>query len=201
MDRDLHKTINIYLSVDLKTINSYFNEHDPSPLYKRQLSHIFEEYIRASVANAKRHSTVVYKLKCINNSDEKYADPLLYAIKNHFNAKRKMRVAEFTRFKRRNWILLTISFILIILCQYFLPLIFKKADEAQSVVITSLDVLSWVILWRPIDTLLFDWNPHLKEILILRKLATAEMIIVEAKKQNLQKVEPIVTSITKAMNF
>jgi len=42
-----------------------------------------------------------------------------------------------------------------------------------------LDVFSWVILWRLIYELIFSWNPHLKEIALLHKLATAEVIIVD----------------------
>lgn len=196
MDKDLSKTINIYLSVDLKTIKDYFNVHDPSPLYKKQLSHLFEEYILASVSNAKRHSEILYKIKCTNEIDKKYTEPLMYAIRNHFTMKKNIREAQFKRFKRRNWILLCISFILIILCQGILPLIFKHEDSAESVLFTSMDILSWVILWRPIDTLLFEWNPHLKEISLLNKLSSAEVEIIEHKKENLTATERILQPIS-----
>jgi hypothetical protein len=39
-----------------------------------------------------------------------------------------------------------------------------------------------VILWRPIDKLIFYWNPHLKDISLMDKLATAEVIIIENEK-------------------
>jgi hypothetical protein len=39
-----------------------------------------------------------------------------------------------------------------------------------------------VLLWRPIDVLLFYWNPHLKDICLLNKLATSEIIIIENEK-------------------
>jgi hypothetical protein len=53
----------------------------------------------------------------------------------------------------------------------------------SSAVTNSLDVFSWVILWRPIDELVFNWNPHLKEINLLNKLATSELIIIENEKK------------------
>jgi len=34
-----------------------------------------------------------------------------------------------------------------------------------------------VMLWQPIDKLVFQWNPYLKEINTLNKLAKAEVII------------------------
>jgi len=30
--------INIFLTVDMQTINNYFNSHDPAPIYKRQVT-------------------------------------------------------------------------------------------------------------------------------------------------------------------
>jgi len=95
--------INIFLTVDLKTINSYFNKHDPSPLYKRQLSYRFEEYIMASVAQARRFSVIFYKLKCTAEIDKQYAEPLMYAIRRHFEKKTAIRMGEFARFKRKNF--------------------------------------------------------------------------------------------------
>jgi hypothetical protein len=38
-------------------------------------------------------------------------------------------------------------------------------------------------LWHPIDELVFNWNPHLEEINLLNKLATAELIIIENEKK------------------
>jgi hypothetical protein len=53
----------------------------------------------------------------------------------------------------------------------------------SSAVSNSLDVFSWVILWHPIDELVFNWNPHLAKINLLDKLATAELIIIENEKK------------------
>jgi len=45
-----------------------------------------------------------------------------------------------------------------------------------------MDIFSWVILWRPIDTLIFNWNPYLKEICLLDKLENAEVIRIQNEK-------------------
>ena len=39
-------------------------------------------------------------------------------------------------------------------------------------------------MWRPLYDLLFQWNTHLKAILLFHKLATAEAIIIENKKSS-----------------
>ncbi len=171
--------INIFLTVDMHTVNDYFNMHDPAPIYKRQLSQQLEEYIKKTVEPVKRHSAVFYKFKCTNEKDKQYALPLMYAIRRHYSLKKANRVREFTRFKFRSWILLGISVLVVLFTQGFVPMLIDTESKVLSGLFNSLDIFSWVLLWRPIDVLLFSWNPHLKDISILDKLANAEMIIVE----------------------
>src|SRR3954452_25421509 len=100
------QNINIFLTLEQRVIEGYFNTHDPSPIYKRQLSHQFESYIMASVASAKRYSPVFYKLKCAKEIDKQYAEPLLYAIRRHFSVRKLEREKDFSKFKRKNFVVL-----------------------------------------------------------------------------------------------
>lgn len=179
------QTINIFLTLDQRVIEGYFNKHDPSPIYKRQLSHQFETYLQSSVACAKRYSPVFYKLKCTKESDKQYAEPLLYSIRRHFLARKQDREKEFTKFKRRNFAVLTLSVVVAILFHAFVPLLFNDKNQLPTGLLNSLDVFSWVILWHPIDELMFHWNPHLKDINVLSQLATAESIIIENEKTHI----------------
>lgn len=174
--------INIFLTVDMQTLNSYFNSHDPAPIYKRQLSHQLEEYIKGTVTSAKRHSVIFYKFKCTNEMDKQYAQPLMYAIRRHYSLKMATRKKEFERFKIRSWILLAVSVLVVLVTQGFVPMLIDEENRLLSALHNSLDIFSWVLLWRPIDVLLFSWNPHLKDIGLLDKLATSELIIIEREK-------------------
>lgn len=196
MNKNEARKVNIFVSVDLQTINTYFNAHDPAPLYKRQLNHQFEQYILKSAANTKRYSVIFYKLKCSNDIDRQYAEPLMYAIRRHFAEQKELRKEEFYRFKRRTFILLAFSFLVIIFCHGVMPLFLNSQDHVQTVLLTSLDILSWVILWKPIDKLIFDWNPHLKDISVMEKLSTAEMMIVNASKESEKKSKPVLFAIS-----
>ncbi|HXL55214.1 MAG TPA: hypothetical protein VN958_03085 [Chitinophagaceae bacterium] len=179
MNGSLTKKINIFLTVDFRTVNTYFNKHDPSPIYKRQIDHKFEEYIMTSVVTAKRYSVIFYKLNCPGAVDKQYAEPLMYAIRRHFAIKKTIREETFKKFKRRSWMLLFVSLIIVVLSQAFLPLLIPHDLSIHDGLKNCLDVFSWVILWRPIYELIFSWNPHLKDIALLDKLATAEIIIID----------------------
>jgi hypothetical protein len=173
--------VNIFLKVDHREVNDYFNEHDPSPLYNRQLSTKLEQYLINASVGIKRYSAVFYKMICQSELDKQYSNVLLYALRKHYNAKLSTREKEFERFKKRTWILLVISIAIVVLCQGFVMLLFNESHRLQFGVSNIIDVFSWVVLWQPIDQLLFHWNPHLKEISLLRKMAGAEVIYVNTE--------------------
>lgn len=183
MSNSLTDKINIYIAVELQTVSGYFNAHDPSPLYKKEINQKFEKYILNAVCSAKRYSAIFYKLNCPGAVNRQYAEPLMYAIKRHFSIKKAIKSEGFKKFKRRNFILLAISSCIVIISQTLLPLfISEHVGGIYNGLKNCLDVFSWVILWRPIYELVFEWNLHLKDILLFNKLATAEVIIVDNKR-------------------
>jgi hypothetical protein len=183
MSNPLFKKINIFLKVNEQTIDEYFNANDPAPVYKRQLSQEFEEYIMNYSTSIKRYSAVTYKINCVNESDAAYIDPLVHAIRRHFSLKKTIKEDEFKKFKRRNWLLLVFSLLIVMFFQGVLPLLFNVEHRIHSAFNNALDVFSWVILWKPIEKLIFYWNPFLKELSIFDKLINATIVMVGEKKE------------------
>ena len=183
MKNYLPKTINVYLTLDQPVIQGYFNPHDPAPIYKRQLSHHFELYIMENVALFKRYDVIFYKFKCANDIDRQYAEPMMYAIRRHFNELKEDKIKSFKKYKRRNILMLIASTIIVMAFHMLVPMVLTSNSGISSAVSNSLDVFSWVILWHPIDELIFNWRPHLDEINLFENLATAELIIIENEKK------------------
>jgi len=177
------KTINIYVTLDQLLIQGYFNPHDPAPIYKRQLNHHFGLYIMDNVALFKRYDVIFYKFKYANEIDKQYAEPMMYAIRRHFNELKEHKIKNFEKYKRRNIGMLIASTVIVMLFHLLLPLVLTSETGISAAVRNSLDIFSWVILWRPIDELVFNWKPHLEEINLFDKLATAELIIIENEKK------------------
>ncbi|MDQ2862702.1 MAG: hypothetical protein M3R50_03455 [Bacteroidota bacterium] len=175
----LTDSINIFLTVDQASISEHFNQNDPAPLYKRQLSHQFQQYITTSVESAKRYSAFYYKINCKTAMDKQYVDAFVYAIRRHFSNKKLIKIAQFEKFKKRGYVLLLASLTVVMICHGIVPMILSEEVGFSSALRNGLDIFSWVILWQPIDKLVFEWNPHLKEISIMDRLATAEIIITE----------------------
>jgi len=189
MSNLLLKKITIYITVDEEIINSYFNPHDPSPLYKRQLSHGFEKYLTSSIVAIKRYTVLRYKLVCNSESDKQYIEPLVHAIRRHHSIQKAIKEAEFAKYKKRSFMLLGISFATVLLCFWLIPMFVTSNNRLINGLIEASHVLSWVMMWKPIEKLIFYWNPHLKEISILDRLTNAEVII--SSKQIAQAITPV----------
>jgi hypothetical protein len=183
MKKALSARISIFLSVDAHSVLKYYNSHDPAPLYNRQLSHEFQEYLQHAVASAKRNSGIRYKLICKKESDQKFTKPILMSIRRHFEIKRATKEQEFANFKKRNYTFLSISFLAVIILQGAFPVLFGVDHRIHSVLSNALDVFSWVILWKPIERLIFYWKPFKKQILLLKKMENAESITIVNEKE------------------
>ena len=191
MSNLLLKKITIYITVDSNTINSYFNVNDPSPLYKRQLGHGFEQYLTSSIVAIRRYTTLRYKLVCNKESDKEFIDPLVHAIRRHYSIQKVIKEAEFKKYKKRSFTLLGISFSIVLLCFWVIPMFVKEQNGLIGGLKEASHVLSWVMMWKPIEKLIFYWNPHLKEISVLDKLTNAEIIV--SGKQATQSVTPVIS--------
>jgi len=180
MRKSLSNRIYILLSLDHDILSGYYNPQDNAPLYKRQLSVEFEQYILSRVRFATRNSIFYFKICYRNEQDAEYAEPLMYAIRHHFSESKSIMITNFENFKRRAFKLLLVSLAVVTISHGVLPLLLKGEEGTlHSGLSNSLDVFSWVILWKPIDRLIFYWNPFLKDINVLSKLEKAEMVIEE----------------------
>lgn len=185
MQAQVPTTYNIYIRLDEQTVHDYFNHHDPAPLYKRQLDHEFEQYIYNYLITSKRDAVFKYQVICMDYADKRFVSPVIQAIRNHFELKRALKLEEFRKFKYRTFWLLLSSLLIVCSFQVGFTYISENMDARMSGTLHNvLDVFSWVILWKPIDRLIFYWNPYKKELHLLSRLAEAEVIVLEKSKFN-----------------
>ena len=178
------KRITVFITTDSNSVFSYFNRHDPSPVYARQLSQEFEEYLNKSIIRANRNSIITYKMVCMSKIDALFTGPLMDAIRRHYRIKKALKEKEFRKFKKRSCFVLALAFIIVFTCQTLLHHLVNDEDKLQYAFSNALHVFSWVIMWKPIERLIFYWNPYLKELCILDKMISAETAVVESDNVN-----------------
>lgn len=178
----VEKKITVFITADSNSIFTYFNPHDPSPIYSRQLSQEFEKYLNNCIVKANRHSIISYKVVCLSKIDTLFTGPLMEAIRRHYTIKRTVKEKEFRKFKKRSYYLLGLGLAVVMTCQGLLPYILSQEHRVHSALSNALDVFSWVVLWKPIERLIFYWNPFLKDICLLNKMISAEANVIENEK-------------------
>ena len=179
MKKPLSTRISIFLSVDAHSIFKYYNSHDPAPLYNRQLSHELQDYLENSVMSANSSSNISYKLICNKESDHKFIKPILMSIHRHFAIKRAMGERQFAQFKKRNYLLLSIGILLMI----FLQAAVLSIPAINPVFSNVLNVFSLVIMWRPVERIIFYQNAYKKKIELMKKMEEAESIVITNEKE------------------
>lgn len=183
MIQPLTTNFSIFVRLDEQTVYDYFNHHDPAPLYKRQLGHEFEQYIYNSILTSKRDAVIKYQVICLEYSDKRFIEPVTQAIRSHFTLKKNLKEEEFKKFKSRTLKLLIASLTIVLSFQAVVPYIIEGMDHRMAGSIHNVvDVFSWVILWKPIDRLIFYWNPFKKDIHLLNRLSAAEVTVLEKSK-------------------
>lgn len=183
MKTSVAESVCIYIRLDEQTVHDYFNHHDPAPLYKRQLGHEFEQYIFNSLLTSSRETVIRYQVICLDHADKRFIAPVTQAIRNHFNLKKQLKEVEFSKFRQRTFRLLIASLTTVLLFQGMLSYATGLFDERLAGALhNTLDVFSWVILWKPIDRLIFYWNPFKKDLHLLNRLANAEVNVLEKRK-------------------
>ena len=183
MKTPVAETVCIYIRLDEQTVHDYFNHHDPAPLYKRQLGHEFEQYIFNSLLTSSRETVIRYQVICLDHADKRFIAPVTQAIRNHFNLKKQLKEMEFSKFRQRTFRLLIASLVTVLLFQGLLGYATGLFEERLSGALhNTIDVFSWVILWKPIDRLIFYWNPFKKDLHLLSRLANAEVNVLEKRK-------------------
>lgn len=183
INKSLANSYSIFVRLDERTVHEYFNQHDPAPLYKRQLGHEFEQYIYNSILTSKRNAVIQYQVVCLEYADKRFVEPVTKAIRSHFSLKKFIKEQEFQKFKRRTFRLLIASLVIVLSLQALVPFAIEGMDERLAASVHNIvDVFSWVIMWKPIDRLIFYWNPFKKDLHLLDRLANASVNVIEKQK-------------------
>ncbi|HEV7783449.1 MAG TPA: hypothetical protein VGO58_19380, partial [Chitinophagaceae bacterium] len=141
-------------------------------------------YLDTTIQTAGRNTLISYKIFCGEGNGMRFlVDPLMRTIKRHYNTKQQLTEGKFQRFKKKNYMLLLINFVIVMVLQGLMPLIIGQEYRIHSTLSNALDIFSWVILWKPIERLIFYWNPFLKDMLLYKKMAIADVIMIDNEQE------------------
>jgi len=161
------------VDVKINNIEQLFDNRDPAPFRERDLDPGLAEYLRdaaedLAVARAYR---IVFWLErpCPPGEIEQ-------AFHAHFADVLERIQRDRRRRRRTGQVALTLAVVLVILLLSLAQLVVKLVPGALGAGLREGLVISgWVVMWRPIEVLVFDWIPVRHESRVLSKLLEASI--------------------------
>jgi len=159
------------VDIRLASIAHLFDRRDPAPFRERDLDPGLVEYLIDAAEDLAPHGS--FRLVFWFPAEPIPAD-VTHACRAHFEYERARLARSRLRKRRVGQIALLVAISLLVIGQMLAQLVGQwPAGSVRDAVIEGLVILSWVVLWRPIDVLIYDWLPVRAQHRLLRRLLEA----------------------------
>lgn len=162
----------ICIDVRIKNALQLFDSRDPAPFRERDLDDDFVEYVLASAQNFSSRSRFKIVIHMSDTLTQTEAAELRIAIQSFFSYEALLQKMHLRRLVKNTNYFLGLGSILLLICLVGAEIAARSAVPfIKSVVREGLVLGGWVALWRPLDSLLYDWWPLSNKIRDFKRLA------------------------------
>lgn len=167
------------IQVRIHELRQLFNSMDPSPFRERDLDPNCEEFIVAWARELPPDRPVRVEIRI--EGDRPPASLLgdvAPAVRAHFARAASLQELRRRRTLREGRLSLLIGLVALVACMSgatFLPA--AALGPAGEIVRESLIIAGWVVMWRPLEVLLYGIWPVVRERRLLERLAAAEVAL------------------------
>ena len=156
------------VDVKLASIERIFDNRDPAPFRERDLDPALVEYLVSAGEDlvSSPRFRIVFWLEKAGEPDQ--IEP---AFRAHFDYELERIDRQRRRQRRIGQIALLFALVLIIALMSLAQLIGSIAHSSIGIGLKEGLVIScWVLMWKPVEVLVYDWIPWRRERKVLRKL-------------------------------
>jgi hypothetical protein len=165
------------IQVRIHELKQLFNTIDPSPFRERDLDPDCEEFIVAWARELPRDQPFRIQIRI----DRERPPPELLkdvvaAVHSHFSREAGLQDLRRRRLAREGRLALAIGLAALVLCigtATFVPL--AALGALGEILRESLIIAGWVVMWHPLEVLLYGLWPVVRERRLLERLATADV--------------------------
>lgn len=155
------------IDVRLNTIEQLFDNRDPAPFRERDLDPDLVEYLFAAGEDLSSHGSlkVVFWVATACQPTEVetgYRAHFLYELERIDRRRRRHR--------RTGQVALLLGVTLLVAILSASELLAGYGNRFVAATREGLAILSWVVLWRPVEVLIYDWLPVRRERRIMQRL-------------------------------
>jgi len=163
------------IDIRLKTSRQLFDGRDPAPFRERDLDEQAVEYLVGAVQELPRSAPVKLVFWISEEATRQLPDTtLVEAVRAHFLYAGKRLDRQLRQYVRRAQLFLAVGFAVLVVFLTLAELTGAlPAGHARQVIREGLVITGWVAMWRPLETLLYDWWPLVQERRLAQRLRQA----------------------------
>lgn len=166
------------IDVRLNTIEQLFDNRDPAPFRERDLDPDLVEYLVAAGEDLSSSGPfkVVFWVATPCQPGE-----VETGYRAHFDYELQRLDRRRRRHRRVGQVALLLGVALLVVILSGSELLSGYQNRFVSAFREGLAILSWVVLWRPVEALIYDWVPVRRERKVMRKLHDVQVEVRNAK--------------------
>ena len=149
-----------------------------SPYRKRTIRADAEEFIVGEAEALSKTFPIHLKLY-FSSSEIGHEKDIRVAIQRHFCYRRSQAQKKYRRLKKYGWriLFIALSVLALIFSITELIILLNPGNRVFLFLRESFIILGWVVLWRPLELLLYELYPEKQKINLFRRLENSEVEI------------------------
>jgi hypothetical protein len=158
------------IDVRINTVEQLFDNRDPAPFRERDLDPDLIEYLMAAGEDVSPLGSfkLVFWVAAPCSPDE-----VETGFRAHFNYELERLDRARRRQRRTGQVALVLGVTVLVVLLSIAQLLARYTSSLMLAVREGLVILSWVVMWRPVEALLYDWLPARRERRVMERLHAA----------------------------
>lgn len=163
------------IDLRLKSPRHLFDNRDPAPFRERELDPEAVEYIVSSVAEVGTSSPVSLVLVFDDADPVLPTEVVAEAIRVHFRHEVERTQTHLKTHWQRTRYLFGVGLSVLVTFLTLAEVVGRRLDEGplRQIVREGLVITGWVAMWRPLEALLYDWWPLVRQSRRLKHVVDA----------------------------
>ena len=149
-----------------------FNMLDPAPFRSRDLDADAAEYIVDAVRELHGHRDVKIVVQLPGAGDERVRAQVTEGIAHYFRYQAQAARLKTRLTLRLGRASLLVGLLFLCVCVAAAQLVFTGQDVASDLLHEGLLIVGWVAMWRPLEILLYDWWPLMRDARLYERIAS-----------------------------
>ncbi|MFP5441602.1 MAG: hypothetical protein ACLGHJ_08930 [Gammaproteobacteria bacterium] len=148
-----------------------FNSLDPSPFRERDLDAEAAAWLVDALRELHGHDKVKVVVYLPGAADERTHVAVTDAIRNFFRYREQAAQFALRQVLRYGRLSLAVGLLFLAVCTVLWRFVFTGEALVDRILGEGFLIMGWVAMWKPLEILLYDWWPVLRDIRLYRRIA------------------------------